>query len=242
MGDRLRAESASATHVGKVRQVNEDSLLDRPDLGLWAVADGMGGHGGGDVASQMSVAALNTLPTPESAISMRRDFEQRVAEVHERLLAVAAERGDSVVGTTLVALLVYDVHYACLWCGDSRAYLWRGGRLQQITRDHSQAQELIDRGVLTREQAKTWPGRNVVTRALGANGAAFLDMVDGPSLAGDRILLCSDGLVGHVSDAEIAERLGRLPVRAVCDSLIALTLSRGAADNISLVVIEFVAT
>jgi protein phosphatase len=239
MAARLRAQSAFATHVGKVRRINEDSVLDRPDLGLWAIADGMGGHGGGDLASQMIVAALDTLPAPESAREMRRDFEQRVADVHARLLDLAAERGAGVVGTTLVAVLVYGAHYACLWCGDSRAYLWRAGRLEQITRDHSQAQDLVDRGVLTAEQAKSWPGRNVVTRALGASGAAYLDMVDGPTLPGDRILLCSDGLVGHVQDSEIAERLGGEALEAVCEGLVALTLSRGAADNVSLVVIEF---
>jgi protein phosphatase len=222
-----------------VRQINEDSVLDRPDLGLWAVADGMGGYGGGDVASQMIVAALGALPTPTSALTMRRDFEHRVADVHERLLAVAAERGAGVIGTTLVALLSFDAHYACLWCGDSRAYLLRNGRLEQITRDHSQAQELVDRGVLSREQAKTWPGRNVVTRALGAGGAADLDMIDGPALPGDRILLCSDGLIGHVSDAEIADKLGAITLAAACQSLVALTLSRGAKDNVSVVAIEF---
>ena len=236
---KVRARSASSSHVGKVRQINEDSVLERPDLGLWAVADGMGGHGGGDVASQMIVAALGALPAPTSALSMRRDFEQRVAEVHERLLAVAAERGGGVIGSTLVALLAFEGHYACLWCGDSRAYLWRSGRLQQITRDHSQAQELVDRGVLSREQAKTWPGRNVVTRALGAGTAADLDMVDGPAQAGDRILLCSDGLIGHVSDAEIAAELDAEPLSDVCSRLLTLTLSRGAADNVSIVVVEF---
>ena len=236
---KLLARSACATHIGKVRGVNEDSVLDRPDLGLWAVADGMGGHGGGDVASQMIVAALDTLPAPESALSMRRDFESRVADVHARLLDVAATRGADVVGTTLVALLTYEAHYACLWCGDSRAYLWREGAMKQITRDHSQAQDLIDRGVLTPEQAKTWPGRNVVTRALGASGAGQLDMIDGPAVPGDRVLLCSDGLVGHVADTEIAARLAEPALDAVCESLVALTLSRGAADNVSLVVIEF---
>jgi protein phosphatase len=239
MAAKLSARSAASSHVGKVRQINEDSVLERPDLGLWAVADGMGGHGGGDVASQMIVAALDGLPAPTSALTMRRDFEQRVADVHERLLAVAAERGGGVIGSTLVALLAFEGHYACLWCGDSRAYLWRSGRLQQITRDHSQAQELVDRGVLSREQAKTWPGRNVVTRALGAGAAADLDMVDGPVQPGDRILLCSDGLIGHVSDAEIAAEFGAESVSDVCQRLLALTLSRGAADNVSIVVVEF---
>ena len=230
--------SATASHVGHVRKLNEDSVLARPEIGLWVVADGMGGYGGGDVASRAVVATLDDLQHPSSAAAFRREFESRIAQVNQELRTLARARSSAVIGTTLVAILIYDSHYACVWCGDSRAYLMRGGKLTQISRDHSEVQDLIDRGALTAEEAKTWPGRNIVTRALGATDVADLEIVDGPAANGDRFLLCSDGLVGHLSDAEIAEQIARKAPQKACDDLVELTLSRGAKDNVSVVVVD----
>ncbi|MGD0561478.1 MAG: protein phosphatase 2C domain-containing protein [Roseiarcus sp.] len=229
--------TASASHVGKVRKLNEDSVLARPEIGLWVVADGMGGHGGGDVASRSVVAALATLAPQPSAAALLGEFEARIVGVNAELRALARSRGASVVGTTLVAVLVHGAHFACVWCGDSRVYLLRGGALAQISRDHSEVQDLIDRGVLDKEEARTWPRRNVVTRALGAADQAELEIVDGPAFAGDRFLLCSDGLTAHVEDAEIAASLAADDPQKACDDLIALTLQRGASDNVSLIVV-----
>ncbi len=229
--------TASVSHVGKVRTLNEDSVLARPEIGLWAVADGMGGHGGGDVASRSVVAALATLAPPQSAAALLSEFEARIVGVNAELRALARSRGASVVGTTLVAVLVHGAHFACVWCGDSRLYLMRGGVLAQISRDHSEVQDLIDRGALDKDEARTWPRRNVVTRALGAADQAELEMVDGPAFAGDRFLLCSDGLTVHVEDAEIAPLLAADDPQKACDDLLALTLLRGASDNVSLIVV-----
>ena len=229
--------TASATHVGKVRTLNEDSLLVRPDIGLWVVADGMGGHGGGDVASRLVVAALATLAPQPSAAALLGEFEAHIMRVNDDLRALARSQGAAVLGTTLVAVLVHGPHFACVWCGDSRVYLMRRGALVQISRDHSEVQELIDRGVLEKDEAKAWPRRNVVTRALGGTDQAELDIVDGPAFADDRFLLCSDGLTAHVDDEEIAVLLAAADPQKACDDLIALTLQRGASDNVSVIVV-----
>ena len=163
--------SAALTHVGKVRKINEDSLIDRPEIGLWAVADGMGGHGGGDIASGAVVKSLAEMTAPTSASEFLHEFEDRIVGVNNKLQRIASERAAAVIGTTLVAILVFDAHFACVWCGDSRAYLMRSGELNQITRDHSEVQDLIDSGMLSRDEAKSWPGRNVVTRALAPGRA-----------------------------------------------------------------------
>ena len=235
MGSRFAFVTGAATHVGKVRAHNEDSLMARPDIGLWTVADGMGGYGGGDIASAAVVAALASLPAPPSAAAFLADFEARIESVNADLRALSATRGTT--GTTLASLLIFEAHFACVWCGDSRVYRLRGGVLAQLSRDHSEVQDLVDRGVLNASEARTWPRRNVVTRALGAVDSPELEIVDGPVLAGDHFLLCSDGLTGHVEDAEIGARLGGADPQAICDELVALTLERGATDNVSIVVV-----
>jgi len=230
-------QTGATTHVGIVRKLNEDSVLARPEIGLWVVADGMGGHGGGDVASQAVVIALATLVATDSATQLLDQFEERIAQVNGELRALARSRGAAIIGTTLAALLIHGPHYACVWCGDSRVYLLRNGAMAQISRDHSEVQDLIDRGILEAAEAKTWPRRNVITRALGVADRADLEIIDGRAQVGDRFLLCSDGLTNHLGDAEIAAILGAGAPQTVCDKLLALTLRRGASDNVSIVVV-----
>ncbi len=229
--------SAAATDVGHKRSLNEDAVVDRPQIGLWAVADGMGGHGGGDVASRAIADALNEIGPPDSAVRFLAAFEARILGAHAGLLALAAREGREVIGSTLAALLVYDAHFACVWCGDSRVYRLSRGAFEQISHDHSEVQELIDRGVLEKNEAKTWPRANVITRAIGASDLPELDMVDGPVAADDRFLICSDGLTAHVDDGEIAAALERSSPADICAGLVALTLERGARDNVSVVVV-----
>ena len=181
----LAFRTAWVSDVGRVRELNEDSVLTKPEIGLWAVADGMGGYRGGDVASRAVVEALKALAPTASAALFLDAFEQKVVRVNSDLRALALARESEVVGTTLVALLVHSEHFACVWCGDSRAYLRRDGAVSQISRDHSEVQELIDQGLLDEEKAKTWPRRNVVTRALGATDKPELDLVDGRIYSGD---------------------------------------------------------
>ena len=232
-------ETGSATDVGLVRAQNEDNFIARPEIGLWAVADGMGGHSAGDVASGMVVEALGGLPPPANAAALLQSCKQSMSEVNGRILATARERGLTVIGTTVVILLVADRHYACLWAGDSRIYRVRHGLAERITRDHSEAQELIDRGILTPEEAKSWGGRNVITRAIGVFEAVELDFAHGEVEDGDAFVLCSDGLTAHVEDGEIPFIVSHTKATAACDSLVRLTLERGAQDNVTVVVVRY---
>ena len=231
-------QTACVTDVGLARELNEDNVLALPDIGLWAVADGMGGHGGGDVASGAVVAALRTITPAASASQLLAEFEQRIVRTNADLRAMARTRAGAILGTTLVALLVHGSNFACVWCGDSRVYLRRHGILSQVSRDHSEVQELIDHGLLRKEEAMTWARRNVVTRALGATDEAELEIVDGPAYVGDRFLLCSDGLTVHVADEEIAALLGAADPQRAVDDMLRLTLERGASDNVSIVVVD----
>jgi serine/threonine protein phosphatase PrpC len=228
--------AGSATHVGLKRARNEDSLILRPEAGLWAVADGMGGHGGGDVASRMATDALARLPVAPTGEQRLAAVEAAATAAGRDMRAFAQSQGREIVGTTLVTLLIFGAHFACLWCGDSRAYLWRGGALRQLTRDHSEAQALVDRGVLDPDEARHWPRRNVLTRALGATDT--LDLISDRWAPDDRFLLCSDGLTAHCEDADIAAALAGEDPQAACDQLIALTLERGASDNVTVMALH----
>jgi len=233
-----RIRSAAATHVGLKRARNEDSLIMRPEAGLWAVADGMGGHGFGDVASRMAIDALDGVPVATSGEALLAAVEQAALAANRDMRAFAEREGHQMMGTTLAALLMFGGHFACLWCGDSRAYLLRAGALRQLTRDHSETQDLVDRGVLDPAEAKLWPRRGVLTRALGAMEAPELDLVSDRWAAGDVFLLCSDGLTAHCEDSDIAAALAGDDPQAVCDGLIALTLQRGATDNVTTIVLR----
>jgi len=220
-----------------VRKLNEDDLLVREEIGLWVVVDGMGGHGGGDLASSAIVASLKEIGALDSAADLLAQFESSIIKVNADLRALAQSKGSAVIGATIVAILIHGAHYACVWCGDSRAYLLREGALTRISHDHSEVQDLVDRGVLEPDEARKWPRRNVVTRALGVAEQPALDIRDGAVRGGDRFLLCSDGLTDHVEDGEIAKLLAEGDPQSACDRLVALTLERGAADNVSIVVV-----
>ncbi|MBN8919907.1 MAG: serine/threonine-protein phosphatase [Rhizobiales bacterium] len=232
-------ETGAVTHPGKVRTRNEDSFLTKPDIGVWAVADGMGGHEGGDFASQLIVHSLNTIQRPNSPSELLRQCELRVMDANNRLLEVSEERGGVVIGSTVAVLLTYQAHYACVWSGDSRIYLIRGGEIVQISRDHTQVQQLVDEGVITAEEAKHWPGRNVITRAIGVSAEPELELIQGALAQGDIFVICSDGLTGHVGDAEILDYALRGQAQAACEALVELTLERGAHDNVTVVIARY---
>lgn len=229
--------TGSASHVGRVRTLNEDRVLARPELGLWVVADGMGGHAAGDRASGTLVAALETIGRVASGADLLAQFEDRVIRANAELRGVARQQGIGVIGTTVAAVLAHSRHFACVWSGDSRIYLWREGALRQMSRDHTEVQDLVDRGILAPEEAKSWPRRNVITRAIGVHDEAELEFREGTLAIGDRFLLCSDGLTNHVEDREVATILAGAEPQPACDALIALALERGGSDNVSAVVI-----
>jgi protein phosphatase len=240
MRDSLRIfDTAAVSHVGKVRSCNEDSYLIRPHAGLWAVADGMGGEEAGDVASATVVAALQSIEPQASAADLLAACEDRVIRANAQLKAIAVERGAEVIGTTVVVLMTYGSHYACVWSGDSRIYRIRDSRIVQLSRDHTAVQELVDNGTLTPEEARTWPQRHVITRAIGVYDDPELELEYGVLRPGDVFVLCSDGLTAHVNDAEILACARTHDAQRACDELIALTLRRGAVDNVTVVVVRY---
>ncbi|HEY9217385.1 MAG TPA: protein phosphatase 2C domain-containing protein [Phenylobacterium sp.] len=222
-----------------MRKLNEDSFLARPQLGLWAVADGMGGHEAGEVASRVVVEALDGVPQQASGFAFVREVSGALQDANRRLIEFAAARSADVVGSTVVALLAFEGHYACLWAGDSRAYRFAGGQLAPLTNDHSLIQQLIDSGALTRAEAKRSRRGHVITRAVGVDPTLDLEMRQGPLAAGDTFLLCSDGLTGVLEDADIADVLATAPDLETCaERLLALSLSRGAPDNVTVVLVH----
>jgi protein phosphatase len=230
--------SGVLSHKGMVRAHNEDSVLSMPEIGLWVVADGMGGHEAGDVASQMIVEAEASVGQPTSASDLRARFLDRLTLAHERIREYSRNHGGSTVGSTVVGLLCSEGHFACIWAGDSRVYLLRERKLVQLTTDHTEAQELLGRGILTAEQALTWPRRNVITRAIGVFEKPHPDQVTGVIQPGDTYLLCSDGLTEHISDDEIAYHMQNVDPQVCCEALVNLTLARGARDNVSVIVVR----
>jgi protein phosphatase/serine/threonine-protein phosphatase Stp1 len=236
----MRFRSGSATHNGAVRKYNEDRLVDRAELGLWAVADGAGGHQAGEVASGMIADALNAIPSGLAASEMLAQVRLRIGDVHAALCTEAAARGPStVIASTVVILIATGSHFACLWAGDSRVYLLRHGEMRQITRDHSLVQELVEQGNIRPEDAEGHPHANVITRAVGAEAELFeLDKVSGQLLAGDRFLLCSDGLCKTLSDPELGQLLASGGGPDITDAMIAAALARQVNDNVTAVVVE----
>jgi protein phosphatase/serine/threonine-protein phosphatase Stp1 len=230
--------SWSTTHAGTVRSCNEDALVDRKDLGLWAVADGAGGHSRGDVASRSVVEALGSIPVDLPAGELLALVRQKMAETHEALRP-ADEDDQAISASTVVVLIARGDHYACLWAGDSRCYRLRDGMLEQITRDHSLVQELVDAGAIMPEQADHHPNANVITRAVGSEGDLDLDKVSDRLMPGDRFLLCSDGLCKTLPDEEIAALLASAEPT---DQLVAAALEHQGRDNITAVAIEVLAT
>jgi protein phosphatase len=232
-------EIGAATHIGCVRALNEDSFLVRPDLGLFAVADGMGGHEAGEEASAALIDSLARIEAPESAAALLQACEDRLIDANANIRELAARRGIDVMGTTVVALLIFDGHYACLWSGDSRAYLVRERRIFQVTRDHTEVEELVAEGILNDDEARRWPRRNVVTRAIGIFEKPEVDMKCSGLYFGDVFVLCSDGLTTHVEPDELKRRVLVGATQTACDELIELALQRGGQDNVTVIAVRY---
>ena len=232
-----RFQCSATTHPGAVRLHNEDSYVNRPDLGLWAVADGAGGHQAGEVASRIIADALNSVSTGIDGAELLAEVRHCLARAHNALLREAARRGpQAMIVSTIVALLLRDDYYACLWAGDSRAYLLRGQRFRQLTRDHSLVQELFDAGAISAAEALHHPSANIITRAIGAEGLE-LDKVTDRLFPGDRFLLCTDGLFKALPERELAELLAA-DEDIIADQLVIAGLREGAADNLTAVTVE----
>ena len=235
----MGVEAAAVSHVGKVRAVNEDACLSRPQQGLWAVADGMGGHARGDLASQALISALSTLQPNRDLDASCAAVADLIQFANDGLRQGTTESGASrQPGSTIVTLLLHATEAVVLWAGDSRAYRLRDACLEQLTRDHSYVQSLIDEGLLSPEEAERHPMASVITRAVGIDPTLKLDRRSCSALPGDYFLLCSDGLTRCCSDRELAQALSSHSVEAAVQALLDLTLERGAPDNVTIVLVR----
>ena len=233
-----RWDSWGATTVGNVRQINEDAYLQQLGVDLWVVADGMGGHQAGDVASNMiveSLAGFDTFGTLEEYVEV---ISQRLQAVNRDLCELSAQKFDNrVVGSTVVVLVAKGDRYGYLWAGDSRLYRLRGNSLVQLTRDHALCEELSEHDLADAE-FKSKVRSNVITRAVGAENELTLDVEFDQSCVDDIYLLCSDGLIKEVASNEIASILAGGNPELSARSLIDLAVQRGARDNVTVVVVR----
>jgi serine/threonine protein phosphatase PrpC len=229
---------ASRTHRGNIRKTNEDSLLVEEGFPLLVVADGMGGHQAGDVASQMLVDSLAQLRLVDNSIyAAAALLESSIKQCNVSLIDYSRSHlGGQPMGTTVVAMLADDSIGICLWAGDSRLYCARGQRLEQITEDHSYVAELVSSGQISAEEAMDHPSSNIITRAVGAADKLSLDNRSFGLLHGDTYLLCSDGLYNELSAADTLEAMSATDINAGADRLLERCLNGRARDNVTFVV------
>jgi PPM family protein phosphatase len=229
-------EFGHCTHVGLRREHNEDTYYADAELGLWLVADGMGGHENGEVASAL---ARDTLV---QQIEKGESLARAIQVADEEIIQHSNRRTQALpMGTTIAAIRLKDDAFEVAWVGDSRVYLWDGA-LKQVSQDHSYVRELIEQGAISPEQARTHPHRNVVTQALGVTDPQSLrvETVAGRIAPGQQILLCSDGLTEEVEDGQIAQILSRpdLTAQECVDHLILAALDGGGSDNVTVVLLR----
>ncbi|HET7041525.1 MAG TPA: Stp1/IreP family PP2C-type Ser/Thr phosphatase [Gemmatimonadales bacterium] len=239
----MQFSCAARTDVGIVRSGNEDNYLMLAERGVFIVADGMGGHAAGEVASEMAVRLISRdlgtvrgLPDEEVAERMRQAIRGANAAIYERTLTEHDKRG---MGTTATALVLLPNRFLLGHVGDSRAYRLRDGRFEQLTKDHSYVQEQVDAGLLTPEQARVHPYSNVITRCVGANQDVIPDTYTGDLRAGDVVLLASDGLTGMLEDEHIHKIL-EAPggPQDWVDAMINDANRRGGLDNITAIIVK----
>ncbi|MBI6951070.1 serine/threonine-protein phosphatase Stp1 [Pseudomonas sp. TE6288] len=234
----MQYTAASYSHVGMVRKINEDACLELTWAGLWAVADGMGGHAAGDYVSSLAMDSLRSLPMLDSLDDFSGEVRDGLAWVNGIVREETVRRGVAMMGSTVVVLAARGDQAIGLWAGDSRLYRLRDGRIERLSHDHSYVQELQDSGLLNEAEARVHPRGNIVTRAIGVEDHLELQAVALQVQPGDTYLLCSDGLNKTAEDHEIAEVLGHADPYEVVRSLVHLGLTRGAPDNITAVVVK----
>ncbi len=234
----------SQSDTGRIRTNNEDSYLELPDAGVWAVADGMGGHASGEVASKIVIHTLQ-----QAMSNKNKDLtglESALNEAHAKILLAATDNPELLgMGSTAVALKIEGQDYEIAWVGDSRAYCWtpasdsNGGELLQLTTDHSLVQALVDKNILTQAEAAVHPEKHVITQCLGAHGNNInVDKVTGRLGAQQWLLLCSDGLTNELSDQDIADTLAQAKnIPDASTSLLNAALAAGGKDNITLQIV-----
>ena len=235
----LTCFSSSATHVGMVRKLNEDSFICRDDVGLWGIADGMGGHQAGDLASQNVTRALENVTQCRDIGELLHATRQAIFNANSYLNSLASSFDRTrLPGSTVAVLLIKANEASVVWAGDSRIYRLRNGQAEQITRDHSHVQELVDQQLIQAEDAETHPMTNVITRAVGIEEQLELDVLNFDVMDGDRFLLCSDGLSRLIAIEEIQNLLQTQELEESVQSLLHTTLVRGAPDNVTIISVQ----
>ncbi len=231
-------EAEGLTDQGCRRTHNEDAIYYRSEDGIFVVADGMGGHAAGDVASQMLVEAVDAMETRGSFPTLVDRFDDTLIDLNRRIRAHADEHfGGKTMGCTLISMLASNGVGVCMWAGDSRLYQVRDGEMVQISRDHDPLEDLVESGAITPEQADEHPDSSVITRAVGGQPELHLDIIAFDVQPQDVYLLCSDGLYREVLRDEIHQILGNEePVERTAKTLLNLALERGARDNVSVIV------
>ena len=235
----LQTISAGFSDPGKSRKYNEDSFLNAPERGLWVVADGMGGHAAGDVASGMIVERLGKIAPPADPVAFLEAVENELLGVNQALREQAQQRRVSLIGATVVALLAGKDFMMCGWAGDSRIYRYSSGKLKQLSRDHSMNQEMMDTGQFTVESLKAGAQSNAITRAVGGEEKLYLDWSVADFSTGAQFLLCSDGLNKEVPDERIEQEFAKqLPPKQTAENLVRIALEHGGRDNVTTVVVS----
>ena len=226
------------THVGLVRKINEDSVLALSDQKIWVVADGMGGHAGGDFASQTVADAVASIPEGLDPAERMKALRAAIQQAHAMILAEIDARGGVTMGAAVVALMLSAEHFVCFWAGDCRLYRVRDHEIELLTSDHSVVAEMVHAGEISWDEAEHHPNSNAITRAVGVGDELELDKVRGTVKAGDRFLLCSDGLNKYAGFEALRQAMQGVPIETVSRKLVDMALAGGGADNISVIVVD----
>ena len=231
--------SASFTHKGGTREHNEDALLDAPLAGVWVVADGMGGHQAGDVASQMTCDIVARQVARQGKALSVDGLRTALEDANARIRDYARDALDSqTVGATVIALRIVEGRYHLLWAGDSRCYRLRDGNLVQISRDHSQVADLLDQGLIRPEEVEGHPLAHVITRALGVDDELNLDYATGETRPGDLFLLCSDGVSNEFGTGDLEGFLGDGQIQDATHAIMYSALVNKCGDNITCIIVN----
>lgn len=228
---------SALTHVGRVRPLNEDSILALPDQRIWVVSDGMGGHAAGDFASQAVVEAAASVSADLPAAERMQALRAALSRAHDAIRAEGERRG-ATIGATVVALMLAEEHFVAFWAGDSRLYRFRDGGIELLTTDHSAVADLVTSGTMTWDEVEALPQSNAITRAAGVGETLVLDKIRGELRVGDRFLLCSDGLNKYAGFETLRRAVASAPIETVTDKLLQIALDGGGGDNISVIVVD----
>ncbi len=231
--------SSALTDAGNRRTINEDNYLIKDNLGLWVIADGMGGYDSGDYASEVVIEILSSLKKPYKMSEFVNIVEEKIIAANHQLLNYFTDL-ETQGGCTIVCLLTFAHYGIVIWAGDSRLYRHRAAQLKMLTRDHSEAEDAVDRGEMTTEEAKTHLSGNIITRAIGIEENLYLDMDIFSIQSGDLLLLCSDGLYKEMTDKEIEQQINEnsADINTITHSLMSIALANKGRDNITIILVK----